>query len=202
MAKPIGFEDLKHIFQDDRLHLAIGLIKQMHVADDRSALKCKVLILPDNLNMICTMTWDAVGPEAGIFQFPSVDDLVIVGYLDGHENDAFVLKRCTTKEEKIPLQAVGNHLCLKSLPGKKSYLVSDTGVRLARGDAEPTERLVLGDVFKTAYSTDLAKTAAHKHIGNLGFYTAVPDNAADFTAIKSSPVDDALMLSDLSKTEK
>lgn len=202
MGKPIGFEDLKHIFADDRLHLAIGLVKQLDIPADRSVLKVKVLIMPDMLNMICSMTWDSVGPNAGIFQFPSIDDLVIVGYLDGSENEAYVLRRCTSKVDKIPLQAVGGHLTLRSLTGKKGYLVSDTGVRLQRGDTEATERLVLGDTFKTAYSSDLAATAAHKHIGNLGFLTFVPDNAATFTSLKASPVDNANMLSDLSKTEK
>lgn len=202
MSKPIGLEDLKHIFQDDRLHLAIGLVKQMHVADDRSVLKVKVLVLPDNLNMICRMSWDAVGPEAGIFQFPSIDDLVIVGYLAGSEQDAFVIARCTSAVDKIPLQALDGHLVLRSLAGKKAWLTSDTNVFLSRGDTAPTERLVLGDTFKTAYSKDLDETAKHKHIGNLGYLTFVPDNASEFTTLKASPVDDALMLSDLSKTEK
>lgn len=202
MSKPIGLEDLKHIFRDDRLHLAIGLVKQMHVADDRSVLKVKVLVLPDNLNMICRMSWDAVGPEAGIFQFPSVDDLVIVGYLDGSEQDAFVIARCTSSTDKIPLQALDGHLVLRSLAGKKAWVTSDTNVFLSRGDTAPTERLVLGDTFKTAYSKDLDETAKHKHIGNLGYLTMVPDNAAEFTTLKASPVDDAEMLSDLSKTEK
>jgi hypothetical protein len=202
MSKPIGLEDLKHIFRDDRLHLAIGLVKQMHIPDDRSVLQVKVLILPDMLNMICKMTWDAVGPDAGVFQFPSVDDLVIVGYLDGNENEAYVLKRCTSKVDKIPMQALNGHLVLRSLAGKKAWLTSDDNVFLSRGDTAPTERLVLGDTFKTAYSTDLDETSKHKHIGNLGYLTMVPDNAAAFTALKASPVDDALMLSDLSKTEK
>jgi hypothetical protein len=202
MAKPIGLEDLKHIFRDDRLHLAIGLVKQIAIPADRSVLKVKVLILPDNLNMICKMTWDAVGPDAGIFQFPSVDDLVIVGYLDGNENDAYVLRRCTSTVDKIPLRAVDGHLVMRSLAGKKNFVVSDTEINLVRGDDPGDEQLVLGNTFQAAYSQDLAKTAAHKHIGNLGYLTFVPDNAADFLALKSSPVDDSVMLSDVAKTEK
>jgi hypothetical protein len=202
MAKPIGFEDLRHLFKDDRLLLTIGLVKQMHTAEDRSVLKVKVLTLPDNLNMICKMSWNAVGPDAGIFQFPSIDDLVIVGYLDGNENEAYVISRVTSKTDKIPMQALDGHLVLRTLAGKKAWVTSDTGVRLSRGNTEPTERLMLGDVFKTAYSKDLDETAKHKHIGNLGYLTAVPDNAVEFTTLKASPVDDAEMLSDLSKTEK
>jgi len=202
MGKPIGFEDLKHIFADDRLLLTLALVKQIEVPADRSVLMVKFLTVPDGLMMIGKMSWSAAGPDAGMFQFPSVDDLVIVGYLEGKENEAYVLARCTSKVDKIPLQAVSGHLVMRSLAGKKSWVTSDTNVLLTRGDAEPTERLVLGDTFKTAYSTDLQQTSIHKHIGNLGYLTMVPDNAAQFTALKSSPVDDALMLSDLSKTEK
>jgi hypothetical protein len=202
VAKPMGLENLREIFSDDRLHLAIGTIKQLSVASDRSYLKAMVNILPDNINMICSLTWDAVGPEAGIFQFPSVNDLVIVGYLDGKENDAFIIRRCTSAEDKIPLQAVNGHLVLKTLAGKKAFISSNTEVNLVRGNDPGNERLVLGDTFKTAYSQHLAIDAAHTHIGNLGYPTLVPIQASQYTAIKTSPVDDDLMLSDLSKTEK
>lgn len=201
MAKPIGLENLREIFADDRLHLSIGVIKQLSVADDRSYLKAMVNILPDNINMICTLTWDAVGPNAGIFQFPSVNDLVIVGYLNGHENDAFIVRRCTSAEDKIPIQAINGHLVLKALDGKKSFLNSDTEINLTR-EGPGNERLVLGDTFKAAYSSHLGIDAAHTHIGNLGYPTQVPIQAAQYNAIKASPVDNANMLSDLSKTEK
>ena len=99
MAKPIGLENLREIFADDRLNLAIGVIKQLSVADDRSYLKAMVSIFPDEINMVCSMSWEAVGPNCGIFQFPSVNDMVIVGYLDGSENDAYIVRRCTSKED-------------------------------------------------------------------------------------------------------
>ena len=44
--------------------------------------------------------------------------------------------------------------------------------------------------------------AEHKHIGNLGYYTPPPDNFSDALALKSSPVDDEAILSDVSFTEK
>lgn len=202
MAKPIGFEDLKHIFQDDRLLLALGLVKQLSVAADRSELKVKVLIIPDNLTMICKMSWEAVGPEAGSFQFPSIDDLVIVGYIDGHQDEAYVIRRLTSTADKIPLRALDGHLVHRALAGKQTWVTSDSKILLSRGDTEPEERLVLGDTFKEAYSKDLEETSLHMHIGNLGYLTAVPDNAQEFIDLKMSPVDDDEMLSDLSKTEK
>lgn len=200
--KALGLEELKEVFKDDRLHLAIGVIEQLSVASDRSSLKAKVNIFPDQIRMICTLSWDAVGPSAGIFQFPSINDLVIVGYLDGNENDAYIIKRLTSREDKIPVQAVNGHLVLKTLAGKKAFISSDTEVNLVRGDNPGNERLVLGDTFKTAYSQHLGIDEVHTHIGNLGYPTFPPDQASQYAAIKASPVDNANMLSDISKTEK
>lgn len=200
--KSLGLEELKEIFKDDRLHLAIGTIEKLSLADDRSYLKAVVNTFPDQIKMICTMSWEAVGPEAGIFQFPSVNDLVIVGYIDGGENDAYIIRRCTSREDKIPLQAVNGHLVLKTLAGKKAFVSSDTEINLVRGDDPGNERLVLGDTFKTAYSQHLGIDEVHTHIGNLGYPTMPPQQASQYAAIKASPVDDAVMLSDISKTEK
>jgi hypothetical protein len=197
----INLAELREIFDNGKLHLAVGKIEQLEVAADRSVLRCMILVLPDDIRMVASMSWEAVGPSAGIFQFPSVNDLVVVGYLDGHENEAFVLKRLTSKEDNIPIQAIDGHTVVKALDGKKAFLNSNTEINLTR-EGPGNERIVLGDTFKAAYSLDLDRTANHLHIGNLGYYTAVPHNRPDFVALKASPVDDNLMLSDLSKTEK
>lgn len=202
MAQPADLEQLRQIFRDGRVHLAIGVITQLELAGDRSTLYAKVRIFPENNEVVAQMTWEQVGPDAGIFGFPVVNDMVLVGNADGDSDTVFVLKRLTSKTDKIPIQAVDGHTVVRALAGKKTHVLSNTAVLLGRGGADPTQPLVLGTVFKTAYSTDLAKTAAHKHVGNLGYLTFVPDNAADFLALKASPVDDVAMLSDLSKTEK
>lgn len=55
----------------------------------------------------------------------------------------------------------------------------------------------LGDIVKSVLSQFLALYANHTHIGNLGYETAPPDNASDATALKSSPVDDGGVLSEI-----
>lgn len=200
--KSLGLEQWREIFKDDSLHMAMGSITQLELARDRSVLRVKVNIFPELLEMVCRMSWDLVGPEAGLFQFPSVGDLVLVGFVDGHEDEAFVLRRLTSKEDKIPIAAKDGHLVLRSLAGTKTFLNSNTEINLVRGDTPGSERLVLGDTFKTAYSEHLATDIIHDHIGNLGYNTTPPNQAADYQAIKSSPVDDDVMLSDLTKTEK
>ena len=211
-----GIEQLREILEDDRLHLAIAQILDLEMNDDRSLLMVNVNVFPENIEMVAKMSWEAVGPDAGDFQFPSKNDMVIVGFIDGHEDDAFIIRRLTSKEDKIPIQAVTGDKVSRSLAGKRNHLLSDTELLLGRGGADPTEQLVLGNVFQTAYSSHLAElskqadtSSKHTHIGNLGYYTASPDLASDFSAVKSavdaikaSPVDDLEILSDLSKTEK
>ena len=194
-------EELKEVFKDDRLHMSLALVRQLEVAADKSVLRVKCTVLPDNHTVIAKMSWESVGPEAGIFQFPSVNDLVIVAYMDGDVDQAFVVRRCTSKEDKLPLQAIGGHLVLKGLAGKKTYVISDTLINLTRG-TDGNEQAVLGTTFKEAYSAHLEIDSEHDHIGNLGYKTTPPNQAMEYLAIKSSPVDDEEMLSDLVKLEK
>jgi len=59
----------------------------------------------------------------------------------------------------------------------------------------------LGDVIQSVLSQFLADYAAHTHIGNLGAPTGVPNNAAAAEALKSSPVDDGGINSQVVFTE-
>lgn len=200
--KAVGLEQLREMLSDDKVHLEVGTITSLELEDDRSQLFCGVLVLAWGLELNARMSWDAVGPEAGVFQFPAVNDLVIVAFMDGNEDEAFVVRRLTSKEDKIPLAAVDGNLVLRALTGRKNFVVSDTEINLVRGDNPGNEKLVLGDTFQAAYSEHLQETSIHKHIGNLGYLVSPPDNAAKYSALKASPVDDNAMLSDLAKTEK
>jgi hypothetical protein len=196
-----GLEELREILSDSKVHLAIGKITGLDLASDRSVLRVKVEIFPELREIVARMTWEQVGPESGIFGFPVVGDLVLVGFPEAEPDLAFVLKRLTSKEDKIPLQAVSGDTVVKALAGKKVHL-HGTKVFMYKGDSEPTQPLILGTIFKTAYSSHLEKTSQHTHIGNFGYATTPPDNAADFLALKNDPVDNNAMLSDVSFTEK
>lgn len=211
-----GLEELKDLFRDDTVHMAIATILTLHPADDRSFLKVKVNIFPENRTVIGRMSWDAVGPESGIFSFPSVNDLVLVAFAEGDDDQCFVIKRLTSKEDKIPLTAMDGSIVMKSLEGKNIWLTSDTKINISRGDTAPTENLVLGQVWKTLMIDILdllidgfQQKSQETHIGNLGYRTSPPENAPDYLMIKamlellkSSPVEDEKALSDLSFTEK
>jgi hypothetical protein len=223
-------EDLKEILKDDSLHIFLGQIKRLHLADDRSYLKVEVSVWPEERSIIARMTWDSVGPESGFYAFPAVGDAVLCASAEGDVQQSFVIKRLSSKDDKIPNTATGGDTVLRALSGKKLWNTSDTRINLSKGDSEPTENLVLGQRMKATYSDHLSKLITylekvidymdkfekHKHIGNAGFYTLVPDNAGDVAtlrsdletlktetnSLKSDKVDNEFILSDLSYTEK
>jgi hypothetical protein len=149
------------------------------------------------------MTWESVGPESGIFQFPAIGDLVLVGFAEGDVSQAFVIRRLTSRADKIPLKAVDGDLVLKAGSAKKAWLVSGTKILIAKGDAEPTENLVLGKVLKKLLQDVLTAISTHTHTsGPPGVLTTPPTQAATFTGLKSDPVDNDKILSGIAFTEK
>lgn len=150
MGKGLPLEELKEVFRDDRQHIGIGKIKKLALLSDKSALRVQVAMWPDEeREIIATMSWDAVGPDSGNFTFPVVDDLVLVAFAEGDPDQAFVIKRLTSKTDTIPPKATEGHSVMQALAGKKAYVASDDKILLGKRNSEPTEPLVLGNVLKT-----------------------------------------------------
>jgi len=211
-----GMGELKELFRDDRSHIEIGVIKSLHLAEDRSYLKVQVNIFPENRIIVATMTWDMVGPDAGLFTFPSPDDLVLICFAEGSDDQAFILKRLASKVDTIPEQALTGDTVLAALSGKKTWINSDTKINLAKGATDPTENVILGQEWKTFMITLMTKLITtldtlknETHIGNLGYDTSIPKQTSiydglksDLETLKASPVEDEKVLSDLTFTEK
>lgn len=138
-------EILREMFKDSRLHIGIGTVAQVGLANDGSKLRVMINLLPENRQLVAEMTFADVYDVT----FPEVNDLAIVGLVDGHPDDCFVLKLVSTTEEKIPAFARTGHSVKYSRPGKKLYLGSDLKVGIGRPNVEPTEPLVLGTVLQT-----------------------------------------------------
>lgn len=212
----MDIESLKSVLRDDRLHIGLGSIKRLHLAEDRSYLKVTLSVFPEQREIIATMTWENVGPNSGDFEFPSVGDMCLFAQAEGSEDYAFIIKRLTSEEDKIPEVATTGDKVNHAKAGKKYWNISDSKIFLSRNGEEPTENLVLGQQLKTLMSQLLATLATHAdtdanhdHIGNLGYNVNIPNQTADYEArkedyegYKSSPVDDETILSDLSYTEK
>lgn len=216
MGIPSDLEALRSVFKDHSLHIAVGKILRNSMVKDRSSLRCFVSIWPEEREIVATMAWNAVGPNAGLFQFPVPGDLVIVAFADADPDQAFIMSRLSSKEDTIPETAADGSTVIRSLEEKMLWLTSGTKINLSKGDTPPTENLVLGQELKNllieilAKLSDLSlKTSTHTHIGNLGYPTSAPNEAADFVQLKgdfedlsASPVEDEVILSDLAFTEK
>lgn len=212
----VDLESLREILKDNRQHVAIGMITKLDLADDRSNLKCLVKIFPEQQEYVARMTWELVGAGSGLFQFPQIRDLVLVAFADGDEDQCFIIKRLTSKEDKIPVQVTGGDTALIANGGKRAWLVSDSKIFLAKGSTAPLQPIPLGTVLKTLLSDIIGKLSEltqkisiHTHLGNLGYPTDVPLTQDEFVTIKTffdnkkaSPVDDNAINSDLAFTEK
>jgi len=228
MSEQLDLELLRSIFGDVRQHIGFGVISQLGLAVDGSALRVQVNLLPEQREIVAEMNFS----DVECVTFPEVNDAVIVAFVDGHPDLAYVVGIYPSSEEPIPTFARGGNSVVYSRPGKKIYLGSDTKVGIGRKNVEPTEPLVLGAVFKTFMSTVLGVLVnteqkimdlvdafnAHTHEGNLGYLTT-PPQATDITAAtvvktaasgykttlnnqKSSPIDDSAVLSGIAFTEK
>lgn len=205
--KKAQLEVLREIFKDNRAHLVLAKVLKLDFLDDRSELRVEVEVWPEKVGAIARMTWDQVGPSSGIFGFPVVNDLVLIGAVEGDFEQLYVLKRLTSGFDQIPIQAEDGSTVVKSIPGKKVKLHSDTRINLGREDsnedAEINENLVLGQVFKAHQAKFLQDVADHRHICMPpGYLTLTPDNRQEYLDQKADPVENEDILSDLSFTEK
>jgi hypothetical protein len=209
---------------------AFGIVLNTSLSQDRSVLRATVSLWPDEIEIVCRVAWDACGPDAGIFQFPQQNDLVLVEYPELDEDSPLITKRLSSAEDTIPVTATDGSLVLRSLSGKKNWLTSDTRVNISRGDAEPTENLIIGQKFKTVYTTHLNELitlieklviqretdANHTHIGVFGVPVNIPIQSAVMLAEKAEletikanleslladEVESEAILSDFAFTEK
>lgn len=218
MAKDPDIEELREIFDKDRIYISIAKILKLKIASDNSVWRALVSIFPEQREVAVDFTWDQVGPKVGLFGPATVGDLVLVAFADGNEDQGFIIRRLSSKEDKIPKQAGEGHNYFKALAGKKTYIGSEVKTiigKLGEG-ADPTENLVLGQQLKSLLTDILAELksqadtlAAHTHIGNVGSPTSAPIQATNITAHgtvfnqkKASPVGDEIILSDIVFTEK
>ncbi len=210
MADTMDLQSLKAIFKDDRTHIDIAKILKLGVADDRSCLRCLVSVGVDELPFVAKMSWDMTG-----FRFPTVGDMVLIAFIEGHEDDCTIVKNFTSESAKIPTQALSGDTVISSVPGKNVWMVSDGKILLAKGEAIPTEPVVLGNQLVALLSAILDKLASlsetlstHTHTGNLGYPTSPPTEQSQiaevqsfFNSKKSDPVDNKAILSVTSFTD-
>lgn len=211
-------ETLKALLSDNKVWLTLAKVIAVAPATERSVIRVKVLAMPSGNELIARCTWQSVGPNAGIYGPVNVNDMVLVGAADGDEDSAYVIARLSSAEDLIPKQALDGDTIIKSVAQLKLHLASLERINIGLGnyESQPTENLVLGQVFKQMMIDVLNvcialcnETSTHTHIDGMGVITTVPqqasafvDLAGDYSTIKASPVQDEEVLSDLAFTEK
>ena len=149
------------------------------------------------------MTWDSVGSESGIYHFPQKDDLLLVGFVGEDVDYPVILKRFSSESDKIPPNALGGDMVLKTREGENLWITGQRRVNITRGDAQPGENLVLGQVFKKLCQDLLEILKKETHICMPpGYESLPPSQASEYDQLKQSPVDDEKSLSDVAFTEK
>lgn len=150
MARGVDIEMLRELFGDKRVHITKAIVDKVEVLLDNSKVRCQVRVMPEEYEVIAEVSWGIVGPEAGDFQIPQVNDLVLMAY-DTIDGEAYIIGRLTNTEDKLPQQAKLGHRVVKSLDGKKLYLLSGEAILLGSGGVtDPDEPLVLGNVMAEA----------------------------------------------------
>lgn len=162
MGKNVGLEELKSALQDSRLWLAVGVVKKTAVLSDLSAMRVQVSIWPEEREIIATMTWEATGPDSGIFEIPEAGDLVMVAMAEGDADQAFVIRRMTSKTDPMPAKAKDGHMVLQA---KKELHLKGSKVAIGKKNSDPTEPLVLGNVLKTGLGALLDAVLNSAQIG-------------------------------------
>lgn len=157
MAKP-DLELLRDILGDDKTHMTLAVVKKVEATG--TVARVQVLTLPEELEVIATVTWDACSQGGGVFVLPAPKDLVMVSYTT-EDREAWVIRRLSSSEDTIPKQAQDGHLVALAPPGKKAYLASDTAVLVGKGGmSDPTEPLVLGNVLASCLNALITQLEA------------------------------------------
>ena len=111
-------EDLKQMLKDDKDNLSLGEVRGLQLARDRSVLNVTVSVFPEDREIVASMSWEAVGKDAGFYHFPNIGDVVLIAYPDQEIDNAVIIKRFSNIDDTIPQNAVGGDMALKTREGE------------------------------------------------------------------------------------
>ena len=115
-------EDLKQMLKDDKDNLSLGEVRGLQLARDRSVLDVTVSVFPEDREIVASMSWEAVGKDAGFYHFPNIGDVVLIAYPDQEIDNAVIIKRFSNIDDTIPQNAVGGDMVLKTREGETLWI--------------------------------------------------------------------------------
>jgi hypothetical protein len=112
----------------------------------------------------------------------------VIGRIGAHTGNRFVLGH---RDKNRPDGLEEGECAIYSL-GTYEVRIFNTKVQVGKGGT--FETLVVGETLRDFLKEFIQIYVAHKHIGNLGFYTTVPDNQAQATQLKTNNLDNDKIL--------
>jgi len=155
---------------------------------------------PDGHQIVGKVTWSIIDDESGVIQLPKINDLVLIGLVDGDEEQAYIVDRCSSIEERIAIEALDGSLVLKASKGSKTRVLSDTKILLQKGSfgtssapADAISPVVLGDVLKDFLDQFINMLLNAPQIGicGVGSVQLDPGLVSQLNTLKSQFVDTA-----------
>lgn len=147
----LDMELLKDVFGDKRAIVTLAVVTKLEVVATKELARVQVLTLPDELEVVATVSFPSCSQGGGFFNLPAPQDLGLIAYTDkteGGSQEAYWIGHLSSKDDLIPAQAAAGHLMAMARPGSKAYLASDTAVLVGKGGAaDPAEPLVLGQTL-------------------------------------------------------
>ena len=114
--------------QGNVFSLTLAQVKSIDDPDKLNRVKCLPIGVPDEeLSDWCYVMTPMSGPERGLFLFPQVDDLVVLGYLENDPHRPIVLGGFWCTESKPPVaisEGKAEDYCLKT-PQKVELTLHD-----------------------------------------------------------------------------
>ena len=207
MGKAFDLEGLRSILSDQReTHIAVAKVLQMELESTRSTLFAKCKILTQDRDVVAKVAWSACSNGGGLFQFPQVNDLVLLVFAEKDAEQCFLVSRLSSYEDSIPADASNGNMVLKAFDGKKLFLQSNTKVNIGKSAGDLTEPLVLGEVLKEFLEELLKAFLEAPQIGITPFGPAFldPGIRTKLTQFKTEYITDAdsNILSQIAFTER
>lgn len=147
----IDVEMLRELFGDKSATLTLAKVTKLEVVATKAVARVQVTTLPEELEVVATVSFPSCSQGGGFFNLPAPNDLGLVAYTEkteGGGQEAYWIGHLSSSDDLIPAQAAAGHLMAFARPGKNAYLASDTKVLVGKGGTtDPTEPLVLGNVL-------------------------------------------------------
>lgn len=201
-------EAMKRPGIDSRSWVSLAVVTDFAVDPDHGVY-ADIVLVPDGDEYTARVGPIYSGSGFGLYAPLKVDDEVLVVCPSGHPDEGWVIVSrmwsAADKPPTVPTDEVEDLLLVMEENKTARIVVSGSGnilLKVADGkvqlvSADNAEKMVMGETLQSALSSLLQTLITHTHTCAVGPTSPpIPPALTDLTALKVSPVDNGLMLSD------